>query len=120
MKITKAQAELFALKNEETFVRLTAEHLRARHAEALEKHGIKDDALEKFVRATMAEAEKHGVVNEPDIRFYCECKLILGPKFDRASDTAWAGEILSRNDIDGAQKMNEIEEHMLFATDDPQ
>lgn len=119
MKITKAQAELFAQQNECTFVRITAEHLRRRHAEALDKQGVKNEAVEDFVRATMVEAEKYGVINEPDIRFYCECKLLLGPKFDRAAETAWAGEILRRKDIDGAQKMSLIEEHMLFAMDEP-
>lgn len=119
MKLRKEQLELFAERNEQKFVEQTATFLLDNHAAALEEHGLKEKDLERFVRKSMAEAARYQVLNACDIRFYCECRVLLGLKFDRDKTYAWAGEILRREDIDGETKINLIDEHLLFEMEEP-
>jgi hypothetical protein len=114
MKLSDDQLAMFGARREAAFVGVTAAHLARRHPGALERQRISREKLEKFVRDSMGAAARYQVVNEPDIRMYCECRLLLGMNFDRDAKLPWASEILQRRDLDGEAKMNLLDEHMAW------
>jgi hypothetical protein len=89
-------------------------HLEAHFPKELNEQGINEPDLDQFVLQGMIEARKYGVTKEFDVRLYIECLVSLGPKFAKNKDTAWAGVILNRDDIDGTEKMVLINDYLIF------
>jgi len=119
MRIRKEQIEAFSESLKEAYVVRMAAHLRDDFPEQLESQGLQEDDLEPLVRQGMADAEKYGVVYESDVQLYLECLVLLGPKFDRDRKYPWARQTLRRKDLDGAAKMDEIEQYLVFELEEP-
>jgi len=116
MKLRPDQLDLFAGAREDAFVTATARMLQRRYAPRLEAHGLAGDKTESFVRESADRARRYDVLNEADIRMFCECRLLLGLKFDAEP---WAREILTTADVDGETKMNMLDERLLFTREEP-
>jgi len=69
-----------------------------------------DEDLVELIREGIERASRYDVVTEDDVARYLACAMRLGAGFDVAAETAWAGEILRAEDLDGAGKMELIEE----------
>lgn len=119
MKLTREQLDAFGRYNVDAFVRRTALYLRERFGELLRARGVADDRVEPFVRETLVRAAAYQVVNDADVRWFCECRLELGLSFDRDARTAWAGEILKRADLSGGRKMDLLAERLAWETRTP-
>lgn len=94
-------------------------HLRLRFPEALTKQPDLSSNLDQLTVLWIKEAMAFGVVNEPDVEFYAQCKVMFGQDFALDEKTRWAKEILQRSDLDGETKMDRIDEHMLFGLKEP-
>lgn len=67
------------------------------------------------VRAGIEKARTYGVVDEFDIERYLQCMVLHGQDFDVTPRTAWAGEILRTPGLPGDKKMDQINNHQIFA-----
>ena len=114
LKIRKEQMDVMSNYMLRHFEKRMFKHLRQDFPKELQEHNIKEQDLEPLVKRGITEAEKYGLVNEGDVQLYLECTAILGPEFDRDKKLPWAGKILSRNDIDGPEKMAQISEYLIF------
>ena len=119
MKVREEQLQALAADHEEAFVQQMVSHLNDDFKEQLTKQGLKSDQIEPLVRLGISRAKKYDVVLKSDVWLYIECMVLFSPDFDENPDTSWAGEILRRSDIDGSQKMSEINDYMLFGLDEP-
>jgi len=94
-------------------------HLRSCFPQVLaEQHDLNVN-VESLVVLWITEALGFGVVNEPDVEFYVQCKVLFGRDFASSEDTRWAAAILQRRDLDGESKMDLIDEYMLFGLKEP-
>jgi hypothetical protein len=113
-RIRNEQVEAFSRRLEDRFVDRTAAHLRVAFPKEVEKQGLDDEGLKALGRRGLADANRHGVVNEADVARYIECMLLLGPDFDADPRYRWAGQALARADLDGEAKMDVIDDHLIF------
>ena len=112
MIIRREQMEVFGAHLRQQFEQRMTHHLRARFPD--ETRAFKEDALWEVVVAGIRQAERYGIDSEDDIRRYLEYMMVLAPDFDTNPRTAWAGEILRGCDVDGARKMEDIDNVYLF------
>lgn len=119
MKLTQQQLDAFGRYNEDAFVRRTAAYLRERFSHLLAARGIAAERVDLFVRESLTRAAAYQVVNDADVRWFCECRLELGLSFDRDGGIAWAGEILNRPGLSGAQRMDLLAERLAWETRAP-
>lgn len=86
--------------------------IRTMFPELLES--LSDSELRAFVASGIDRAISYEVVLEEDVRRYLEYAVRYGGDFDRAPATSWAEAILSRTDLEGTEKMNELDDFELF------
>jgi hypothetical protein len=72
--------------------------------------------LRTVIENAIAKAETYGVTDEADVERYLEFAARYGADFDVAQQTAWAGEVLRRDDLSGTEKMNTLDDHELFTS----
>jgi hypothetical protein len=111
--IRKEQLEAFRQSLTEDLRRRLVAHLRS--ACPAETAALTDEALAGLVDAERTRAREFAIVSEPDLRRYLEFALAHGSAFDMQPETAWAGEILRRRDLEGHEKLNLLDEHQLFS-----
>ena len=119
LQIRRSQMEAFSKQMEDAFVKRMVRHLRADFPEELTAHDLQETDLDRFARRGVNDARGYGVVNEKDVQLYIECMVLLCPDFDRSDRFPWAGETLKREDLDGEQKMDQINEHLAFGLGEP-
>lgn len=68
--------------------------------------------LRDVIQAGIKKAESYKVVIEDDVQLFLECMITYGADFDINPETAWAGEILQQEDMDGSEKMDRIDEYI--------
>jgi hypothetical protein len=119
MKIRKEQMDSFSRGLEDAFVKRMVDHLRIDLHRQVRGQGLKESDLEPLVRRSMKESEQFGVIYQDDIERYIECKVILGPSFERDPNYHWAGKTLRDPDLGGSEKMDQICDDMAFHLDDP-
>ncbi len=73
--------------------------------------GWSDEQVLRLVRQGIDESAAHGIHAERDVARYIEFVVIYGPEFHILG---WAAEILATPDLDGAGKMDRIDNHDLF------
>jgi hypothetical protein len=112
--IRAEQMKAMAKYAREGFIGRMMAHLRRNFAQQIEDRS--DEELRAFVVGGMDSARQYGVELENDVRRYLECMVTHGADFDTAPKTAWAGEILRREDLGGTQKMEQIIDYELFRT----
>ena len=119
MKVRDQHIKALAADHEEVFVIELVSHLKADFKEQLTQQGLTSDQLEPLVRLGISRAKKYDVVLKNDVWLYIECMVLFSLDFDENSDTAWAGEILQRDNMDGTGKMSAVNDFMLFGLDEP-
>jgi hypothetical protein len=99
------------------FVQRLTDHLKNDFAADLASHGIAKSQVPQQVRDCIALAGSFGVEAESDMWLFGECVAIFGPQFPRTED--WAQEELERRDKSGTEKMDKINQYMLFSLKPP-
>ena len=78
-----------------------------------ETQRMSDAELQRFVQVGIKQAKRYGIELEDDIQSYLEMMVLYGVDFDNNPKTAWAGEILRTEDINGTAKMELLEDYEL-------
>ena len=80
-------------------------------------HGLTSDepSLRSMIRQGIERAATYDVVYENDVARYLDYMLILSPDFDTNPETSWAGRILRRQGLTGAQRMRRIDDVFVFS-----
>lgn len=86
-------------------------HLRKNFPNETKK--LSEDKLRAFIQTGIKGAKGYNIELEQDVQSYLEMMIIYGTDFDTNSKTAWAGEILRTQDMDGTTKMNLLEDYEL-------
>ncbi len=116
MVIRSEQFSALEQAHRQSYVVSNAARLRRDFPEELRQRGIDSPQLEVLVRQAIADAAQYGVDAGEDLRLYLDCIALLGPGFDRA--VGWAARILGRDDVDGGQKMGEINDYLIFGLEE--
>lgn len=119
MILRDEQVKAFAEARKEAYIQRMVRHLRDDLGYEREKRKIADEDIEDLVRKGIDKAAGYQVVCEDDVEMYLDCMVLLGPDFDRDRSLGWAGEILRDETLDGEAKMAQIEQQMLFGTEQP-
>ena len=116
LTVRREQMDALSRYSLEQFEAAMLRHLRARFPE--QTVGRLDPELRKLIKEGISQAAVYGITLENDVRRYLECVVLYGPDFDRNPETAWAGEILRSDDLDGTEKIDRIDEAELFPGDE--
>jgi hypothetical protein len=107
LRITKRQFVALGSVQRDQFVEAMAARLRERYRVELQK--TDQEQVRKFVRAGIEQARVHGLVMRPHVRCYIDLLAIYGPGFDASPKFAWAGRILSDEQLDASAKVAQLD-----------
>jgi hypothetical protein len=91
-------------------------HLRTDFPE--ETSEMSDEELQTLVQTGMDKAESYGIVYEDDIQRFLDYMLIHGPDFDQDDSHPEVQAILRDEEMDGEEKMDEIDSHYSMSEED--
>ena len=117
IRIGPAQLDALSRAREDAFLAAQARRLRADHGARLEALRVPGPRVPDLVRAGVERARLHGVEFEEDLVLWLDCMMILRPDFDEA--LPWAAEILDDAALDGAAKMERLDDALLFRPEGP-
>jgi hypothetical protein len=106
--LSKKHMEAFAGSQHDRFVGHMERHLRSRFPEECEKLG--ERGVRKRIDEGIEGASTYGIRAERDVATFIRYMFALGPGFDLAPQTAWAGEILRDKSRSPAQRLEAIRE----------
>lgn len=109
--IRDAQLSLLAADRKSGFVRNLLRHLQARYADL----PADEESVEGAIRDAVERARAYRIRSCEDIRRFVEYCVRRGWYFDLENGNRWAIEILRLDYLDGATKMDRLEEYELFA-----
>lgn len=118
IKLTIRRAQLEAFRQGLTdalYVRLVKDLRLASPQQTASKS---DEELRALCSREAPTARTFGIVAEDDLLRYLVLVLRQGPGFGVDAETAWAGSILRRRDLEAHEKLNLIDEHELFGSRD--
>lgn len=91
----------------------------SRFAENLRTYGVGDQEIFDFVRYGMQRARSWGVEYREDISLFLETMMLLGPQFDEDPAIPEVRRILEAPSYRGDEKMEQIEDFLLFGDGPP-
>jgi len=71
---------------------------------------VSDEKIRTVIQESSKKAESFGIEYEDDIRRFIEYLVIYGTQLDIKEDIRWLGEILRREDLNGTEKMDMIDD----------
>ena len=74
-----------------------------------ETSGMSDEELRALIQGGIDKAESYEIFEDDDVRRFLEYMLILSPDFDQDSSFPEIREILNNEEMDGTEKMDEID-----------
>ena len=104
MKIRPQQMEAMAAYSRRQFENQMIRQVREEFPE--ETREADDEDVRAFVREQIDKAASYGITTKEDVEVYIDRAAFYGDAWDTSLD--WAHEILSRPDVDGADKIQEI------------
>jgi hypothetical protein len=110
--IRKEQMDVLSNYQLELFVKRVVEHLTLSFPD--KTGSLKQKELEDLIRKGVDSAEKYDIDDESDVERYLDYVIRFGASFDIDKETAWASEILNNQEINGTEKMNQIDDYVLF------
>ena len=116
LTIRREQMEAFSQHSLDQFEAAMIRHLRTRFPAQTEAR--LDPDLRRMIKDGIGRAAVYGITFENDVKRYLEYMVLYGPEFDQTPETAWAGDILRADDLDGTEKIDRIDEAELFPGDE--
>lgn len=101
------QIEAFDESMLRSFKNRMVSHLRT--ACPKETSGISDEELRALIQEGIDKAESYEIFEDNDVRRFLEYMSILNPDFDQNSSFPEILEILNHEEMDGTEKMDEID-----------
>jgi glucose-6-phosphate 1-dehydrogenase len=74
-----------------------------------EASDMSDEELRALIQGGIDKAESYEILEDEDVRRFVEYMLILNPDFDQDSSFPKIQEILNDEEMDGTEKMDEID-----------
>ncbi len=111
LSIRKEQMEVLSAYMRDQFEQRMVEHLRATFPDRTQD--IPDEKIRVVVQNSMKRAESYSIEYEDDIRRFIEYLVIYGTRLDTREDARWIGDILRRDDLNGAAKMDLMDRREL-------
>jgi ABC-type uncharacterized transport system involved in gliding motility auxiliary subunit len=102
---------------EALFVSRLAARLQADFSEKLAEYGVTPEKTELFTAVKVALAREYGVRYEEDFVLFLDAAMTLGPHFDTDPTHPDVVETLNRKDLLGDEKMDFLDEYMVFGTE---
>jgi hypothetical protein len=109
MVIRQQQMAAFARAMQNRFEQQMLVHLHANFQNHI--GDLSDEQVLRLIRDGIDESATHGIRAEGDVARYIEFLVIYGPGFQ---SLGWAAEILATPSLDGAGKMDQIDNYDLF------
>jgi hypothetical protein len=109
IEIRQEQIEVLSKTMLKHFEQRMVLHLQSRFPEQAGK--MADEALQTMIQEGIKSAAKYKIEVEADVQRYLEFMFELCPDFDTIPQTAWAQEILRREELWPWDKLDEIENH---------
>ena len=105
--------EQFAVLGEHMRARFEAQMVGyLRHAQAEATQDMADEELRALVHSGVVRAQSYGVKIDFDIQRFLEYEVQNGAPFERA--LVWAREILDDPGLRGSEKMDRVDDRMIF------
>lgn len=111
--IRREQMDVLSAYMRAQFEQRMVNHLRAKFPERTQD--LPDERIRSVVQNSTKKAESYGIEYEDDIRRFIEYLVIYGVRLDTREETWWIGDVLRRNDLNGAAKMDLIDHRELQA-----
>jgi hypothetical protein len=111
LSISRSQMRQLGAVSRDRFVRRMAAHLRGKFKGRAT--ALPDERLRAQIEQGMAEARRHGMVYEDDIRRYLEFLVIFGAPLDQQAQAPWLADILHDKAFDGQRKLDLIDHAVL-------
>jgi hypothetical protein len=108
--IRDAQLSLLAAERKKSFVKKLLRHVRAKYQDLPED----EESVEAAIRDAVDRARIYRIRTCDDIRRFVEYCVRRGWYFDLESEYRWATGILRLDYLDGATKMDRLEDYELF------
>jgi hypothetical protein len=112
LKIRHEQLEVLNQVAFEHFILRMVDHLISTFPEHFDS--VDDEDIYSFVNNGVERAKTHGIEGEYDIQRFLECCTVYGENFGEAPESQWAKPFLERADLDGTEKMDQINDYELF------
>ena len=116
LTIRREQMEALGRYSLDQFEAAMIRHLRTRFPAQTETRI--DSDLREMIKNGIGRAAVYDITLENDVKRYLEYMVLYGPEFDQTPQTAWAGDILRADDLDGTEKIDRIDEAELFPGDE--
>lgn len=116
LKIRKEQIDALRKYMLDQFTARMAVHLRSAFPE--QTIDMLEQNLHNMIQHGIDKASDYDIKLEDNVQRFLECMITYGRDFDHNPKTRWAGDILRRKDINGFMKMNLIDNHELFDSQD--
>jgi len=118
--IRQEQMDVLNAYMNDKFTQELAVHIAKDFPEACQKYSLDENNLRDFVQNGLARAkEMYGIDYKDDLTLFVECMVLLEPNFDQSDNFPWAKEILTDEKLNGAEKMEEIDQYMIFNLERP-
>jgi hypothetical protein len=114
LKIRETQMKTLREYTLRQFENRMVAHLRTTFQK--QTHDLSEAELRVRIRTGVHHAAHYNITIEDDVRRYLEYVTMYGPDFDANPQTAWAGEILRTQNLNGGEKMDRIDEYDLFGS----
>ena len=105
--IRNDQIEAFDESMLRSFKNRMVSHLRTACPE--ETSDMSEEELRALIQGGIDKAESYEIFEDDDVRRFLEYMLILNPDFDQDSSFPEIQEILNDEEMDGTEKMDEID-----------
>lgn len=110
--IRKEQMDELGRDALERYYRSIAAHLTTRFP--TKTSALTPEEMRSMIARGIERANAHEITDQNDIRRFLEYLTEYGENFGRSSETAWAGDVLARDDLTGTEKVDELDRYELF------
>jgi len=110
--IREEQMNCFRQIKLESFYNSMEQHLKNKFHEETKK--LNDFKLHKLIVEGVGQAKLFDITDKTDIKRFLEYLVIYSQDFGKSSETQWAYQFLSNEQLTGNEKMNQIDEYDLF------
>jgi len=111
--IRKEQIEVLRKHLLKKFLHRMEKHLEKRYP--TQTTAMEREKLCQLIDEGVDGAKGYDITDENDVKRYLEYLVQYGSDFGRSHETTWASQFLTNKKLSGTIKMNEIDDHDMFA-----
>jgi len=112
LRLRQEQMEIFAEHQLQRDAKSMVQTLRLEYPDATNEYNNSD--LIALVLEGIQRAQSYDLSDQGDVERFVGLMLEFGHDFDTNPETSWAGNILKDTEIEGDDKMQALDDHILF------